>query len=527
LTPVTEGFSLETLPRLPSDKFSQDNRFQASRQKEIEDTLRWIEDSNDMRFFWIHGAAGIGKSTLAHRLFDLLNGEGILGTFAYFSIGNDIDPKELVRMMARELSSLHPGCRPALARAIIECSGTHQSLNKYLTNFLVEPVASLAYAGPLVVILDALDEWVHSEQFLKALCQVNPLPCSLKFVVTSRYPPDAGSAIAGAATIYQLYTVSPPICRKYFEDRFNDISWDGPRPDKVRLDKLVELADGLLIWASTVCALVSAPHPEKSPLDLLDDILASSLNLGHAKRMENLYREALERIFPAENEESRSKLFLAMIALREALPLPEFARLVNMKPRFIQDVCSRLRALQTRGTFDNSIVQPAVELFHASFIEHQGRLSEAHGVMADNCIYFFKRVTGPKTLGHFPFQEAEQYISEHWMYHLQVVHLEKRLNLFPDVPDHHLCLWVGWLLSHLYLAGDEYGYGPGSDALKTLSVALFPMKGMTTLSCDISAAEVIVVAFQKSSNPCRIDYQNPNLDIQQPKGKSRRTHHSD
>ncbi|KAF8810517.1 hypothetical protein BYT27DRAFT_7134863 [Phlegmacium glaucopus] len=523
-----EDLSLETLPRLPSDRFYQDDRFQASREKEIGETLRWIEDSESMSFFWIHGAAGIGKSTLARRLFDLVKREGILGTFAYFSIGNDIDPKELVQMMARELSSLHPGCRPAVARAINECSGTHQSLDEYLTHFLVNPVVSLAYAGSLVIIVDALDEWVHSKQFLKALCQVNPPTLSLKFVMTSRHSMDIESVITGAATLYQLTTVSATICRKYFEEQFDDFTWDGPRPDEKRLHKLVELADGLLIWAATVCTVVRTLHPNKGPLDILDEILLSSSIVSHEERMDDLYRKALERIFPSKDDGSRLKLFRSMVALREDLPLTEFARLVNMRVEFVRQFCSYLTAFHTRGTLKDKIVQPAAKLFHTSFIEHLGQLNEAHGVMADNCIYFFKRVTGPDVAKDFPFQEAEQYIGEHWIYHLLEAPFEKRSNLFPDIPSNCLCLWVGCLLSHLYLVGDKYGYGPGSDALKTLSGALASPKGIMYTSImllsDISATEMVVVAFQKALNPGRIDYQNANLNTKNPKDSEHWAH---
>ena len=417
-----------------SDCDSLDDRFQASRDKEIECTLRWIEGSDlsdGIRFFWINGAAGVGKSTLARRLLDYIKGEGILATFAYFSIGNSIDPKELVRGMARELSSLHPGCRPALARAINECSGEHQSLVEYLTHFLVKPVASLAYGGSLVIILDALDEWVHRVRFLEALRNLPPtLP--LKFVMTSRYLEEIASTVNGAVIPYELTPVSDPVCRQYFEERFNHFAWKGPRPDNEKLDRLVQLAGGLLIWAATVCTLVFTSHPDKSPIEILEEILSSSLILGREKRMENLYREALERIFPAEHKKSCLKLSLSMVVLREDLPLSEFSRLVDMTPNFIQDICQSLRALQTRGKFDDSTVQPAVKLFHASFIEHLSGLNEAHGIMADNCIHFFKRVTEPNKPGPSPFQKVEQYVGKYWMYHLQEAP-EKRSN-FLNVP---------------------------------------------------------------------------------------------
>ncbi|KDR71084.1 hypothetical protein GALMADRAFT_127299 [Galerina marginata CBS 339.88] len=454
-----EDLSLETLPRLPSDRFSRDNRFQASREKEIEDILRWIEGSDDRRFFWIRGAAGIGKSTLAHRLFDITKKEGILGAFAYFSIGDNIGPTELVRMMARELWSLHPGCQFEIARAIKELPGTHHHLHEYLIHFLINPMASLAYSGSLVIVLDALDEWERRKEFLEALRQVNlPPTLSLKFVMTSRYLKDIEASVNGSAVQYELTTVSPAISRKYFEERFTS---DELCPGERRLDKLVQLADGFLIWAATVCTLVSTPHPNKPPLAILDEIISSSLDLpvGHETRMEKLYREALERIFPPDHKESRLKLFLSMVALREELPLAEFARLIYMEPRFIRDVCSRLRALQTRGTFRDGTVQPAVNLFHASFIEYLGQLNEAHRVMANNCIRLLKQVGQPDIAKDRLFvpQEAEQYISEYWVYHLHETPPKQHSKLLLDVPSNHL---LGCLLSRLFLLGNKYSYGP-------------------------------------------------------------------
>jgi tetratricopeptide (TPR) repeat protein len=246
----------------------------------------------------------------------------------------------------------------------------------------------------------------------------------------------------------------------------------GPHPDEERLHKLVKLADGLLIWAATVCTLVSTEHSNKGPLDILDEILLSSSIVSHEERMEDLYREALKRIFPTNDDGSRLKLFHSMVALREVLPLTEFARLVKMRPKFIQTICSHLTALQTRGKFDDSTVQPAVQLFHTSFIEHLGQLKEVHRVMADNCIHFFKQVTGPdvaKGSQPFQFQEAERYVGDHWMYHLREAPLEYRLTLLPNVSSNHLCLGDGCLLSHLQFRGEKHGYSSGLDAPKTMS----------------------------------------------------------
>ena len=62
---VVDDISLERLERLPSHSDSNDHYFGDSRKREIEDTLHWIEEAGSKDFLWIHGAAGVGKSTLA------------------------------------------------------------------------------------------------------------------------------------------------------------------------------------------------------------------------------------------------------------------------------------------------------------------------------------------------------------------------------------------------------------------------------------------------------------------------------
>ena len=99
-------------------------------------------------------------------------------------------------------------------------------------------------------------------------------------------------------------------------------------------------------------------------------------------------------------------------------------------------------------------------------------------VIAKNYIHSFKRVTDPDKLGPFPIQKAEQYIGKYLMYHLQEAP-EKRSN-FLNVPSNRLCLWVWCLLSDLFLLGDMYEYGPGSDALKSLSGHLVPTEEIYT-----------------------------------------------
>jgi hypothetical protein len=521
---VVDGTSLQGLERLPSHSDSKGHYFGDSRQREIKDTLHWIEEAGSKHFLWIHGAAGVGKSTLARELLDRFKVEGILATFASFVMGIDSKPKVLVRMMARELSSLHPGCRPAIACALLECSGEIRSLIEYITHYLVKPIASLAYAGPLVIILDALDEWVDGAEFLgveflEGLFKVD-LPANLKVIMTSRYSKDIESVVDGAARLYELTPVSNIVCRAYFEDKFRQINWEGREPEPFKFSKLVRLADGLLMWAATVCTLLSFASSKKSPNQILDDIIGSSQGLGRTEKMEKLYRMALERLFPDDDgrgeKPQRLQTILSMVTLRESLPLQDFARLVAMRPEFVKATCSGLRALQSRGAFNDSTVQPAIKLFHASFIDYLGH-DQARNAMVNNCIHFFTHVAEPNAaeLNPFPFQKAQLYVymGKHWAGHMEEGRSEEYSTAFFEVTSDQLRLWVAWSLSRLLFLEDNSQ--PSSSMLQTLSTALCSAQGMRySPGIFLSDRSTVVADFRQALDYGKIDYYNPDFYIQ-------------
>ncbi|KAF5327308.1 hypothetical protein D9619_004485 [Psilocybe cf. subviscida] len=523
-----ESLLLENLPRLPSHKISHDRYFRASREKEIRDTLEWVEADDGERFLWIHGAAGVGKSTYARRLLDHIKEEGMLGAFAYFAIGIDSDPKDLVRMMARELASLHPGCRHDVVRAIKQCSGVHQCLEEYIIHYLVRPISTLSYSGPLVIILDALDEWAYREEFLSALVRKVRLPgtTALKFVMTSRYSTGIDSIVSSNARTRELTPVSETICREYFDERFQTINWYGRDPGSQEFDKLVELADGLLIWAATVCTLVSVKRPNKRPNQILDDILTSSNSVARGKRMEELYELAMKRIFPDEDEEikqSRSDILLAMAALKEALPLSEFALLVDVLPEFVNDICIGLRALQTRGAFDESKVQPAIKIFHASFIDYFGTLQEARTVVARHCVDFFKRSQNaeePANIGANLFRQAELYIGKHFADHILEAPTDLQSQAIAHITTDDLRMWAGWSLAQLMVIGEENGFPASSNALRTMAESLLDGNGVIYPPESMIRNEdqilTMVSSFQKVLILAGLDWGSPISGIEEP-----------
>ncbi|KAF5329706.1 hypothetical protein D9619_008964 [Psilocybe cf. subviscida] len=481
-----ESLLLEQLPRLPEHSLSHDRYFSGSRRDEIQGSLEWVEADQGEHLLWYHGAAGVGKSTYARQLLNHIKDEGMLGAFAYFAIGLDINPKDLVRMMARELADLHPGCRPAVSSAIQNCAGANRGLDEYITHFLVKPISSLSYSGPLVIILDALDEWVHHEEFLTILVGKvhRPHTRALKFIMTSRYSEDLNTTVSKiiGTRVHEMAPVTTDICYQYFQERFKTISWYGNDPGDKEYDKLLRVADGLLIWAATVCTVVSIIRPTKRPRQILDDILESTSSVSRGNRMEELYKIAMTRIFPDDDDEIsqlRFNVLRTMTALKEPLPLAEFALLVDLLPEFVKKMCVGLRALQTRGEFDESVVQPAIKLFHASFIDYLGTLEEARADMTRHCISLLGRSQDMSAdVGGKLFRPAELYVGKHFVDHLCETSPDLKFQCIQELGSYHIRKWVAWLLAQLMVIGEENGFPAGSRSLLTLSASLLHEHGV-------------------------------------------------
>ena len=85
----------------------RDEYLPGSRSDDIKAIADWLENSDQVAF-WIRGGAGLGKSTLAHKIVDSLRAEDRLATFAFLLRGSSSDPATVIQSMARELCVLHP-----------------------------------------------------------------------------------------------------------------------------------------------------------------------------------------------------------------------------------------------------------------------------------------------------------------------------------------------------------------------------------------------------------------------------------
>ena len=463
--------AVNALPETLSYVGRQDEYLPGSRSDDIQVIADWLEDPDQVAF-WIRGGAGLGKSTLAHKIVDFLRADDRLATFAFLHRGSSSYPATVIKSMARELGALHPRAIPDVATAARTCTSGHVSLHEYFESYLIHPIHSLSYPYPLVIVVDALDEWEHSEAFLKELENILH-PSSVKILLTSRPNYSIERSLLNVAVQkYQLRPVSEAITEVYFNHHFAKMDWEMRKPSPNIVSNLARLADGLLIWAAMVCSFLSYEMRAGAPHELLDQILSSPKRITFEGQLTNLYHDALAQLFRNDKEQQLFKqVFGAITVLRESLPLHDFARLLGMSHNQVRGVQSRLTALQTRGTFDEQTVPPASERFHSSFIEFTMNseaeasiplipcLSEphtAHQSMAEGCLSFLSDFLSSfrgRECSHSDLRGLELYSVKFWPLHItnsndRLTPLPPKLyNLLLELPENHLRQWGSWFLS--------------------------------------------------------------------------------
>ena len=175
---------VNALPKSLSYVGRRDEYLPGSRSDDIRAIAGWLEHP-DQVVFWMRGGAGLGKSTLAHKIVDSLRADDRLATFTFLHRGSSSDPATVIQSMARELGVLHPRTIPQVATAARTCNSGHLSLHEYIESYLINPIQSLSYPYPLVIVVDGLDEWEHYEAFLKELEYILQ-PSFVKILLTSR-----------------------------------------------------------------------------------------------------------------------------------------------------------------------------------------------------------------------------------------------------------------------------------------------------------------------------------------------------
>ncbi|KAJ6532351.1 WD40-repeat-containing domain protein [Mycena capillaripes] len=286
--------------------------------------------SKTSNILWLHGVAGAGKSTISTTISEVFRGLNRLGAFLFFDRNNTSgsNPGAVIRTIAYWLASSNPHIRTAVCDAIeTDATLVTAPLQTQFHRLLLEPlVASQDYIlGPIVVILDALDECgdADSRESLLALIvnEFQKLPTVFRFLIVSRPDSDIVTQFRGRPHIVpmQLDITTESTKRDivaYLHLSMQNIRLGKPNlkrePDWPGQDVINTLADysgGLFIWASTACKFIRSFDPRER--------LAIILSAGIASGLDGLYTIALRNSAVWNNETfaHNARLVLGAIVL--------------------------------------------------------------------------------------------------------------------------------------------------------------------------------------------------------------------
>jgi len=332
---------------------------------------------------WVRGLAGSGKSTILNSVAQYFSDLRRRGAFLFWNRDDPLngDPRRVIRTLASQIAKFNPTFAAKLAKKIETSPDVVTStLDMQFKHLLEEPLSELAAEldlGPIIIILDALDE-CGTEQSRKRLLDtlsqgLTRLPNMFRLLIASRDESDIRTALsclkvdARNAPMGDESTSSD--VKLLFQQRlvsnapaFGHIRLPSNWPGEARIRRLVDLSGGLFIWAMTTILFVESDFPEKR----LEKVLSASAHGPSHNQLDDLYRIALTHPFEAYEEsdlESVHSILGAIMVAREPLTDEELSQLLGLSIHDVQRVLTRLQSL-LRGGHGRPI-----QVLHASFVD--------------------------------------------------------------------------------------------------------------------------------------------------------------
>ncbi|SJL09139.1 uncharacterized protein ARMOST_12515 [Armillaria ostoyae] len=282
-----------------------------TRKETIKYLLTWITDCDDS-VLWCSGLAGTGKSSLVGSLHNLLCLDmsrcSCLAAFIRYDRTSYRDSSGLITSIAYSLAMFDHRIGNAIAQALTASPAAAKfPASKSRTQFRIlvqeplEMIPELQDEGPLVVIIDGLDESNVSTELLEVLADgFGPELPFMRLIISSRPEERIARVFKDRPHVhpYPLDTSSDEVKQdiQYFiRQRFASIDdervWGTHNKEDV-ITSLAERASGLFIWAATVC-LFLCDFPS---LRRLEALLESTIPADAMEALTILYRTALETI---------------------------------------------------------------------------------------------------------------------------------------------------------------------------------------------------------------------------------------
>jgi len=350
--------------------------------------MRWANTRSGPCIFWLNGMAGTGKSTIARTVARKWDDKKRRGASFFFSRGQGdlAHATKFFATIAYQLARPQSRLATHVRNAIRDYPDiTQQNLHEQWKHLILGPLSRLYWPQPLLLVIDALDECDDQydiAQILQLLSQANS-SVRLRVFITSRpeTPIRYGFKNISASSHRDcvLHEISSPIVNHdisaLFRHEFNRIGDRRHLPrewlDEASLKSLVRKADGLFIYAATVCRFVE--RRDCYPPDRIKSVLQDSVEIGSpTQQLDAMYTKVLrsagpveDQVLPAGGEHLHlfRRTIGTIVILFDLLTARALGRLLETRPGEVEAI---LESLSTVVAFPDSPDVP-IRLLHPSF----------------------------------------------------------------------------------------------------------------------------------------------------------------
>src|SRR5882724_6694032 len=310
---VVKSEFLKSLNPVQMDASSRGLCTHGTRQHILTSIIGWLTTpSEGQNILWLHGLAGSGKSTISTTVAEYIREISCLGAFIFFDRNDPThsDPNAVIRTLAYRLSLFHPAIKAAVCSQIEgDQTIAEAPIGRQFSKLLLKPLKSigaLSLPGPVVIIVDALDECgdSRSRQDLLALLaqELAKLPPMFRILITSRAELDIKAALhqpnvvareLGIATESNADDISVFLHNEMgiIRDHYKILNLPSDWPGEATLFYLGRRSMGLFIWASTAVRFIMDGYHPKEQLSI---ILSSGSYEKADAALDALYATALE-----------------------------------------------------------------------------------------------------------------------------------------------------------------------------------------------------------------------------------------
>lgn len=278
-----------------------------TRQRLLDEIVSWIDNPEEGSMFWLHGVAGSGKSTIGNTIAKIFADLGRLaGSFRFHRDVQGCNvPTYFFGNLAYQLAHFNGQLLGNVVAAIkVHGNMSQWPLRNQMKTFIVDVLKDVEFAGPIVILIDGLDECegesARNPLLESIVTESQNIPRFVKFLIISRDEADIQSKLETICTSRSINTEedTQEDIIKFIDHRMAQIqrAYDLPTgwPDEASRYKLAWHSAGLFIWAAIACKYIEGVDPAVQ----LDEMLSGDIpeQSNAETTLDNLYLDILQRV---------------------------------------------------------------------------------------------------------------------------------------------------------------------------------------------------------------------------------------